>query len=108
MTDREWFYKLTDELIQRMRKTKGNHVTLTDTRTELTFFDESRKDDKGVSIIGINAMLRIYCDHLIHYEITIQDNKFIDYEDQKVSKEKWLSVVGDWIEKTMRTGTEEN
>lgn len=103
MTDKEKFYELTDRLISEMRKTTGNHVTLTDSRTELTFFDPVEVDEQGRSVISLGARLRLYCNHLLHFEIVMINDEAVEYEEQKVSQNKWMSMVHEWIEKTKKS-----
>lgn len=101
MTDRQKFYKQTDNLIKAVRASKNEQtqVTTSLTATHISFFS-GELDSKGRSVIGLTARIRLSYHDVIQYEIAVINDNILDIDEQQTTEENFMAIVKDWLQKT--------
>lgn len=101
MTNRDKFYKQTDNLIKAVRASKNEKTQLTTslTATHITFFS-GEYDNNDRRVIGLTAEIRLTYHDAIQYEIVVINDHVLEFDEQQTTEENFMAIVKEWLQKT--------
>lgn len=103
MTDKEKYIELSTELVKKVFASDPKRVFMNfgGNSLRVIFFSDTKKDEKGHSIIMLAATADLNCDGKLRFTINTVNDVVLSYDESKTTEEAWREMVNEQLAKAM-------